>query len=405
MIVLNPNQLRASAHFNAETSIRKRANGQSVLMVIHSDFPATGGAEIQAARLAMALVNKGWHVRVVALPGNKISNNGAALGRLMPLYLRRPRIRGLAGICVVAHLAWVLIRERARYDVVHVHIIKTLAFVASVLGPLLGKKVVLKISGIELQEGILSEQHAHHFYYRLLNWGCRKADVIIAISRRIEGQLRRFGFKEEQVVYLPNGTDVQRFSPCIDKQRLRRQLGIQAEYMAVYVGRLSPEKGVYDLLHAWSSVCRAYPNAVLCIVGDGVLREGIQALVRADGWLKSAVHFTGTVPNVEQYLAAADCCISPSLEEGLSNTVLEAMSAGLPVVSTRVSGAEDLIQDGENGYLVGVGNSEELAFAICRLFSDLEQARAMGDKSRSKALEWFDMSRIVERYERIYNAN
>ena len=375
-------------------------------MVVHSYFPSVGGAEIQAARLSAALLDRGWTIRVVAIKGGSARRVDPVFERIPVLRLHQLPVKGLAGALLAAELAWTLIRERNNYSVIHVHIVKTMAFVASVVGHMLGKKVLLKVSGFdELDQGFLSAQRARTPYYRLLNWGCRKANGLIAVSRRAELRLRACGYEDNRIIYIPNGIDVGRFSPRDDQQPLRKQYGIDADRVAIFVGRLSWEKGPYDLLDAWTLVRQAYPHALLLIVGDGTMRRGMEALIRADRFLQSGVRFAGTINEVEHYLALADCYVCSSLSEGLSNTLLEAMAAGLPVVSTRVSGAEDVVQDGENGYLVPVGNAEELATGICRVFCDSGRAKKMGEKSRAVAVDLFDMSRTVERYERLYSNN
>jgi glycosyltransferase involved in cell wall biosynthesis len=381
-----------------------RVSRGSVMMVIHSNFPAVGGAEIQAARLSNALQQRGWSIRIIAIEGNEGAQLDPAFRDIPVTRMRQYRCRGLAGIMLVTQMAWILIRERKKYDVVHVHIMKTLAFVAAVVGKMLGKIVVLKVSGFdELDQGTLSEGLARKPYSRFLNWGCRKADVAIAVSRRAETRLLACGFSPDHVLYLPNGIDLSKFSPGENKRSLRKQLGVEGDQIAIYVGRLSQEKGSHDLLRAWQRVCYEKPATQLLIVGDGYLRAEMEAAVRADERMQSSVRFIGAVSDVQPYLAVADCYVCSSISEGLSNSTLEAMAAGLPIVTTHVSGAEDIVQNGENGYIVPVGNTDQLAAGICRVFSDLELARNMGKKSRALALDRFDMSRIVERYEHIYS--
>jgi glycosyltransferase involved in cell wall biosynthesis len=372
-------------------------------MAVHSHFSSTGGAEIQARTLSTGLVERGWKVGVVALSGNsktveEISDCGIQISTISV-----PKVPKLAGLILMFQFARHLYRERNRYQVIHVHIMKTMAFVASVVGKFLGKKVILKVSGIdELEQTTLSEKNSNSPFYKLLNWGCRKADVIIAISHRTANRLRACGYSESQIIYLPNGVDVNRFAPAGNPGRNRNAIGADASHVAIFVGRFAPEKGLYDLLQAWAIVRQAFPNSLLCLVGDGRLRRGLEAVVRADRFLQGAVHFAGESKRVQDFLASADCYVCSSFEEGLSNTMLEAMAAGLPIVSTAVSGAEDVIEVGKNGYVVPVGNPEELAAAIKKVFSDLTQAKQMGQFSRAKALEVFDVARVLDRYEDLY---
>jgi glycosyltransferase involved in cell wall biosynthesis len=372
-------------------------------MAVHSQFSSTGGAEIQARTLSTGLVERGWTVRVIALADD------AGVDEFLPgIQVSRitvPNVPRLAGLFLMLQFARHLYRERNGYQIIHVHIMKTMAFVASVVGKFLGKKVILKVSGIdELEQTTLSERNSNSPFYKLLNWGCRRADVIIAISQRTANRLRACGYSESQVVYLPNGVDVNRFAPTGNPSHNRKAIGADASHVAIFVGRFAPEKGLYDLLEAWAIVRQAFPNSLLCLVGDGRLRRGLEAVVRADRFLHGGVHFAGESKRVQDFLAMADCYVCSSFEEGLSNTMLEAMAAGLPIVSTAVSGAEDVIEAGKNGFVVPVGNSEELAGAIKKVLSDLSQAKIMGQCSRAKALERFDLARVLDRYEDLYSS-
>ena len=378
----------------------------AMVMVVHSVFTATGGAEIQAARLGAALRSRGWAVTTVGLaPRERKARNHTAVSDPDMVLLHAPRVPGLAGLVLVLQFALYLILNRSKYSVIHVHIMKTLAFTAAVVGQALSKTVVLKVSGYdELDHGCLSERQAHSCYYRVLNWGCKKADTVIAISRQTQERLLACGYGEEQVVYLPNGIDLDRFRPCADKAACRRALKLSDANVAVFVGRFVHEKGLFNLVDAWRFVRQRFPNSLLCMVGDGQYRHSIETVVGADPLLKDAVYFAGETKGVETYLAAADCYVSASLTEGLSNTMLEAMASGLPIVCTRISGAEDMVQEDKNGYLVPVGGSEQLSGAVEKVFSDHARAAVMGRHSRTLAERLFDVNRIIDRYEQLYCA-
>lgn len=375
---------------------------RSVLMVVHSTFPAMGGAEIQAARLSSALLRRGWKIQVVALEGPRPSVSDPDCDQIPVTRLRRPRLRGIAGAVLALRLGYELVRRRHEYDIVHVHIVKTLAFVATVVGRLLGKTVVLKVSGYdELDNGLLGEKSSRSIPFRLMNWGCRKANVVVAISRFVQRRLKAAGYKDEQIVYIPNGVDVRRFSPGIKHRRDHGNYNPESQ-VAVFVGRFSSQKGLFDLLEAWVSVHAEFPTATLYLVGDGELRSGLEVLTRSEVALKNTVVFTGASGRVDTYLAVADCYVCSSHSEGLSNTMLEAMATGLPIVTTAVSGAEDLVKDGVNGFVVPICDPERLAQGIKQVFRDNDTALKMGMESRSVAIQVFNMEQVVRQYENIY---
>jgi glycosyltransferase involved in cell wall biosynthesis len=375
---------------------------RSVIMVVHSTFPAVGGAEIQAARLSSALIRRQWKVQVIALAGKAVSNPDADFLALPVVRIDRPKIPGVAGTVIALRLVYELYRRRKSYSVVHVHIVKTMAFVASLMGSWLGKKVVLKVSGYdELDDGILSERGLRYTPFRIMNWGCRKATAVVAISRYVERRLQAFGYGAQQICYVPNGVDIARFSTSLNGNSPKHK----KPRIAVFVGRFSSQKGLYDLLEAWAMVHDQFPDATLRLVGDGPLRAGLEALVRADASLRDSVVFAGASNRVEEHYAAAHCYICSSHSEGLSNTMLEAMASGLPIISTRVSGAEDLVENGRNGFLVPICDPTALADAIKEVFRDPQLASRMGQESRKIALRSLDMNRIVDQYEHIYTSN
>ncbi len=378
------------------------AHARSVLMVVHSTFPAIGGAEIQAARLSVALLRRQWNVQVIALHGLPVTDPDPDFSRVPVVRIACPAIPGVAGTVLALRLAYELFRRRHTYSIVHVHIVKSLAFVASIVGHWVGKKVVLKVSGYdELDDGMLSERGSRSIRFRIMNWGCRKTDVVVAISRHVERRLRALGYRDEQIVYLPNGVDVTRFAPNLNgRERGARE---KPSPVALFVGRFSSQKGLYDLLEAWVIVHQEFPNAVLRLVGDGALRPDLEALARAEPALRDTVVFIGTSNHVEEHYAAADCYVCSSHSEGLSNTMLEAMAAGLPIVSTRVSGAEDLVENGRNGFLVPICDPRALAEGISKIFRNPDHARIMGKNSRAVALQVFDMERVADKYEDIYS--
>jgi glycosyltransferase involved in cell wall biosynthesis len=378
------------------------ASSRSVLMVVHSTFPAIGGAEIQAARLSSVLLRRQWNVQVIALYGPPVTDPDPAFSQVPVVRIAGPAIPGVAGAVLILRLTYELFRRRHTYSVVHLHIVKSLAFVATIVGHWLGKKVVLKVSGYdELDHGILSERGSRSIRFRIMNWGCRKADVVVAISRHVERRLRALGYREQQIVYLPNGVDTVRFGP--GPNRRQRDAIENSSPAALFVGRFSSQKGLYDLLEAWVTVHKEFPNATLRLVGDGALRPGLEALVRAEPALRGTVVFAGTSNHVEEHYAATDCYVCSSHSEGLSNTMLEAMAAGLPIVSTRVSGAEDLVENGKNGFLVPICDPQALAEGISQIFREPERARILGMNSRAVALQVFDMERVADKYEDIYS--
>jgi glycosyltransferase involved in cell wall biosynthesis len=137
------------------------------------------------------------------------------------------------------------------------------------------------------------------------------------------------------------------------------------------------------------------------IAGDGPLQGALVTRTRELG-LEHRVRFLGHRSDVEVVLAALDTFVLSSVSEGLSNTILEAMATGLPVVATRVGGADELVVDGDTGLLVSPGAPREMAGALRRLATDGRARRAMGAAGRTRAESEFALSTMIERYENLY---
>jgi glycosyltransferase involved in cell wall biosynthesis len=167
------------------------------------------------------------------------------------------------------------------------------------------------------------------------------------------------------------------------------------------VGRLSPEKDVETLLHAIAIAVRTCPVLRLEVAGDGPCRADLEQLT-AELRLGDHVRFLGDVRDIPALLARASLFALPSLTEGVSLTLLEAMARGLPVVATRVGGNPEVVLDEETGLLVPARSPAELAGAVLRLWRDRGAARRMGLAARRRAEQYFDVRRMVAGYEDLY---
>jgi glycosyltransferase involved in cell wall biosynthesis len=336
--------------------------GVSVLMVVDSLFPALrgGGAESQVRTLGLEFLRRGIPVQVVAPliaggpQGARDMVDGIAVHRIA-----YPHVRLLGGAWLLVALVVWLVRERSRYDVIHAHIAGNMAAVCCIVGRLLGKPVLVKLTGMyEMQRGMLSATPP--LSVRLRSRALRHASAYHAISERIAGMLVERGFEVSKVRRIPNAVNVARFEALSPDPALRARLRGDATRVGVFVGRLEREKGLEFLLEGWARGVRGQPAMRLLMVGDGSERAALEASCRRLG-IADWVVFTGSTEQVESYLAAADFGVLSSLTEGLSNTLLEYMAASLPVLGTKVSGTEDFVVDGRTGWLVPPADADALA--------------------------------------------
>ena len=183
----------------------------------------------------------------------------------------------------------------------------------------------------------------------------------------------------------------------VDRSEVRREAGIgMDDPFLLAVGRLVHSKAHNILIAAMPVILEKFPNAKAGICGDGLLRANLEAQIQSLG-LASSVKLLGQSDQVAKFLASADVFVMPSLWEGLSIALLEAMSAGLPTIATKVEGMEEVITEGENGLLVPTGNTNALAEAIIKLLADIQLRRQMGIAAKAKVLGMYTVDRMCER--------
>lgn len=170
---------------------------------------------------------------------------------------------------------------------------------------------------------------------------------------------------------------------------------------AVVVARLAPEKDVETLLRATALAVRRYPDFRLEVAGDGPCRAALERFTAELG-LVGWVRFLGPVRDVPALLARARLFVLPSLTEGVSLTLLEAMARGLPVAATRVGGNVEVVADGETGLLVPAGDPPALPAALLRLWGDPEEGARLGRAARRRVEDHFDVRAMVAAYEAPY---
>jgi glycosyltransferase involved in cell wall biosynthesis len=228
-------------------------------------------------------------------------------------------------------------------------------------------------------------------------------DAIFAVTRELRDfHARQAWIRPERMGVLYNGVDTQRFSPSKETRiAMRKELSLPEESFVIgTVGRLVPIKDQQTLLKAAALLSRSGIDARVLLVGSGPERERLQG--QAAGALEGRVCFAGDSSRVPEMLNAMDVFVLPSLNEGMSNTLLEAMACGLPVLATSAGGNPEIIEDNVNGCLFTPGDVEWLANKLKLLARDPTLVHQLGTAARNRAIESFSLSRMLETYRRFY---
>lgn len=371
-----------------------------VLMLLDSSYPPLqgGGTEMQVRTLARALRRRGHRVTVFAplVPpaGDRLVTR---VDRTPTFRLPFPAIRIIGGLWLMTRLFLFLLSRRHRYDVWHVHSPRRLGAVAALVGSRARRpRVVVKVaSAAELVDGTLAARPdwIGRFQYFCL----KRANVWQAISQRIARGIAERGISSSRIAAVPNAVDVVRFRPI---ERMS-----QGPVRFLFIGRLVTPKNLFRLLDAFALLLATHPHAHLRIVGGGPLETALKQHAAALG-LGASVEFTGHRSDVETLLAEADVGVLPSTVEGLSNTLLECMASALPMIASRVSGSEDLVRPGVNGWLFEPEDVQGLAECL-RAAASLspDERRVLGRHARMTIEQYASLDSVLDRILGLYRGD
>jgi len=229
-------------------------------------------------------------------------------------------------------------------------------------------------------------------------------DRYIVVSKDLERYLiRRVGIAAGRISQIYNGVDTERFTPRPSgaANGLPAEFAEQDTLVIGTVGRIQPVKDQVTLLKAFAELVQSYPHLRLAVIGDGPLLNDLRGFAEALGITK-LTWLPGAIGNIPDALRRFDVFVLPSLSEGISNTVLEAMASGVPVVATAVGGNLELVEDGYCGRLFPPGDVTTLARLLAGYIADplLRQAHAVA--ARRVAVERFSLDTMVRKYQEIY---
>lgn len=221
-----------------------------------------------------------------------------------------------------------------------------------------------------------------------LKYTNKRVNKIICISDYIKNVLISDGIDKEKLVTVRSGVDISKFEGVIPSVEVQYNLGIKnGECLIGTVAAFAGHKDYPNLLKAFSIVLKKYSNTKLCIVGDGPLKKQVYSIAE-DLKITENIIFAGFVNNVGEYLHSFDIFVLASKKEGLGTSIIDALSVGLPVVTTKSGGIPELIIDDENGVLVEPQDPNNLAEALVELLSNPEKRLRLGKAAKESSKQF-----------------
>ena len=289
--------------------------------------------------------------------------------------------------------------RRRRIDVIHTH-----DFYTNVFGLTAGALAGVRARVGSRRETFGFRSPSQKFVERL---AYRLAHVVIANSKAVKEQLVREGVTEDKIAVVYNGLDLVRVTPAatLERSEVINRLGLQGaetrRLVTLVANMRHPVKDQPTFLRAAERVLQSVPDAGFVLAGEGELADQIRNLARTMG-LEDSVYFPGRCESIADLLHISEVCVLSSQAEGFSNSILEYMAAGRPVVATDVGGAREAVSEGEDGYLVPAGDDDKMAQRITTLLQDSSKAHAMGARGRQVVLDRFSCETQLRACEAVY---
>ncbi len=419
-------------------------NRLRVCMVAFQFYPVVGGAESRAMKQAYQLRELGHEVMVITLRHQKEWDkleklDGISIMRIGGIYTRRGTLRlGRLGHFPLDVLTFIMLWQlRNQYDILHALQISTLCSATALISKLTGKPLVISVASsgpnkvqtkddATLMADTLATKLSDLSFLKIpyddivasgldsmrqtavggsliLDYIKKSEAFYHILSSRSRDYLVSNGFCADKLVRIPNGIDITKFYPKLEK----RPDPAKAERDILCVARLSFPKGIDVLLHAWYRMLsepgewRSSLKPRLLIAGSGELQEQMERIAR-ELQIEESVVFLGLTQDVLPRLQEAWGFVLPSRWEGMPNALLEAMACQVPCISTRVSGSEDIIEDGVNGLLVEPEQPEQLAYALRRIIEDSQFAHTLAQKGLETIMRDYQLTRVTERMLELY---
>jgi glycosyltransferase involved in cell wall biosynthesis len=393
--------------------------GRSICFISPEYWPLSGGTGAYVYYLANELMKNDYKICIVT--GSNQALDIQVNPQLNVFFLKIPKTPIVKSFLLAGASYRKLnsLRDCLDVDVTHVQLPLTPNFAVP---PNFGKSLVCTVHSTWKgeSEAIRGEPYsrlnANEKFLVSFNWFLRifeekmlaRAKKIIAVSRFTKWELTNYyNIPESKIRVIHNGVDVNKFKPAVDKGKVKEELGFNPEDIAIVsVGRLYARKGLFALIECMPAVVKRFKNAKFIISGKGQSDELRKLITHAEKLgVKNNILFTGYYPDkkLPKLYQAADVFAFSTFYEHHPFAILEALSTGLPVVTTTVGGIPETIESGKSGFLVEPFNPRQLAEKILYLLEHPAEAAEMGAQARKTIVDRFDWRIVVKDAMKVYN--
>ena len=380
-----------------------------VLILLREFFSPSfpfGGAEHQALKLAKELMKINVDARIVTglwewgqprrevIQGVQVHRHFSAWGVF--------QIKGLRKFGYYAYLIslfWYLLWHRGEYQIIHCQSALVEASVGVLAGHWLNKPTLIR----PMANGIFGDFNRLRYERRIwwqerLARNLRRADAVIALNPQISAEMIALGLNAEKLISIPNGVDV-------EPGAVTRDYTLNTPMRIAFVGRLHPQKDAGTLLRSLGYLAKEAPGLSwrLSLAGTGPSEIELKSIADEIG-IGQYVEFLGFIEHPHTLLMESDCFVLPSLSEGMSNALLEAMATGLPCIASDIAGNNNLIRDRHNGILVPPKDELALAKALLELSQDEGLRQRLGQAARRIVEEQYSLHSVAQRYAALYQS-
>ena len=380
-----------------------------VLMVTGAYFPETSGGGLQARAVARALSHDADFVVLTTSADRSLPKYGDDDG--IPIRRVYVDVRSaVSNLTAAARFLAAFVGQTGRFDIVNLHGFSRKAIMLAALSRLFNKRFVLTLQTGAEDEPIAAREGGPFAY-----WAYRSADLYLSVSPGLSRAYLDAGLPPSRLRQVCNAVETNQFRPAQpgEREALRRELGLPLNLaLVLFVGFFSRDKRPDALYRAWARIASRDRGSGLLMIGatrpvhgevDVTLASAIRDHALRDG-VTDRLFFVESTQTIEKYFRAADVYVLPSVREGFSRALLEAMSSGLPCVASRLAGSTDvLIEDGVNGLLVTPDDEAAVAAAIRSLLADRVLAARLGGAARDTVVDRYSIHTTARAWLAAYN--